>query len=252
MKCMIVIPARLQSSRLAEKLLLPAGGKSVLQHTYEAAMRSARASEVIVAVDDPRLAHEVDRFGGQARLTRVDCQSGTDRIAEVATMHEDVDIIVNVQGDEPEIEANTIDAVVQCLETHPAAAIATAITPIRQANLLADPNCVKVMMGDDDRAITFSRAAVPHARDGDVATWLASSPPVYFQHIGLYAYRRDFLLWFAAQPPGRLEQMERLEQLRAIEAGRTIVATEVGSATPGIDTLADFEAFRARVESGQS
>ncbi|MCC9655802.1 3-deoxy-manno-octulosonate cytidylyltransferase [Rhodopirellula halodulae] len=249
MKCMIVIPARLASSRLSQKLLLQAGGKSILQHTYDAASRSSVADEVLVAVDDPRLAAEVDSFGGQARLTSVDCQSGTDRIAEIALLHEDVDIFINVQGDEPEIDPDTIDAVAKMLLEHPDADIATAACPIRDRERVDDPNCVKVVRGKEHRAVTFSRAAVPHPRDGLTTSLLSADPPNYWQHIGLYAYRREFLLWFATQPPGTLEQIEKLEQLRAIEAGKTIVVASVANSAPGIDTLEDYRAFTSRIES---
>ncbi|MEO9594956.1 3-deoxy-manno-octulosonate cytidylyltransferase [Rhodopirellula bahusiensis] len=249
MKSMIVIPARLASSRLSQKLLLQAGGKSVLQHTYEAALKSSIAQEVIVAVDDPRLAAEVDSFGGQARLTSVDCQSGTDRIAEIALLHEDVNIFINVQGDEPEIEPKTIDAVAKLLMQYPDADIATAACPIRDRERVEDPNCVKAVLGDDHRAITFSRATIPHPRDGLTDALLKAGTPNYWQHIGLYAYRREFLLWFVTQPPGRLELIEKLEQLRAIEAGKTIVVAPVEDCAPGIDTLEDFRAFTARIES---
>lgn len=248
MRTMIVIPARLASSRLSEKLLLRAGGKSVLQHTYEAASRSRVTSEVIVAADDPRLVAEVDSFGGEARLTSVSCQSGTDRIAEIALMHEDVDVFVNVQGDEPEIEASAIDAVANLLGSRADADIATAACAIDHPAKLEDPACVKVVLGSEDRAIYFSRSVVPHPRDGVGDALLQAQPPVFWQHLGLYAYRRDFLLWFATQPPGRLEQIEKLEQLRAIEAGKTIVVAAVGPSAGGIDTLDDFRAFRDRVE----
>lgn len=249
MKTMIVIPARLASSRLSQKLLLRAGGKSVLQHTYEAASRSSLTNQVIIAADDASLIDEVKSFGGEARLTSVDCPSGTDRIAEIARMHDDVEIFVNVQGDEPEIDAHVIDAVASLLASRPAADIATAACPIDTIEKLADPACVKVVMGSEDRAIYFSRAAVPHARDGLNDGFLSVQPPIYWQHIGLYAYRRDFLLWFAAQPPGRLEMIEKLEQLRAIEAGKTIVVAAVGPAARGIDTLEDYLAFQGRVEA---
>lgn len=246
---MIVIPARLASSRLSHKLLRRAGGKSVLQHTYEAAARSSIASHLLVAADDPTLIAEVNSFGGEARLTSVNCQSGTDRIAEIALAHEDVDIFVNVQGDEPEIDSHVIDAVASLLASRPTADIATAACPIDTIEKLADPACVKVVMGNEDRAIYFSRAAVPHARDGFSDAFCNMQPPIYWQHIGLYAYRRDFLLWFAAQPPGRLEVIEKLEQLRAIEAGKTIVVAPVGPAARGIDTLEDYLAFQRRVEA---
>ncbi len=248
MKMMIVIPARLASSRLSQKLLLRAGGKSVLQHTYEAASRATVTDHVIVAADDPRLVAEVNSFGGEARLTSVDCESGTDRIAEIALLHDDVEIFINVQGDEPELDPSAIDTVASLLASHPDADIATAACPIGKVEKLADPACVKVVMGSDDRAIYFSRAAVPHARDGFSNSLLGAQPPVYWQHLGLYAYRRDFLLWFATQPPGRLETIEKLEQLRAVEAGKTIVVAPVGPSPRGIDTLEDYRAFQDRVE----
>lgn len=253
MRIMIVIPARLASGRLSEKLLLRAGGKSVLQWTYEAAKKATITDEVIVAADDPRIVAEVDSFGGDARLTSVSCQSGTDRIAEIALQHDDVDLFVNVQGDEPEIDASTIDAVAGLLAARPDADIATAICPITSERKLNDPACVKVIMGDNDRAICFSRAPVPFARDGLTPAILSIDPSpgsrhAFWQHIGLYAYRREFLLWFATEPPGRLEQIEKLEQLRAIEAGKTIVASAVSDSAPGIDTLEDFREFKNRVE----
>jgi len=247
-KVMIVIPARLASSRLSEKLLLRAAGKSVLQHTYESASRCGVTDRILVAADDPRIVAEVDSFGGEARLTSVSCRSGTDRIAEIALLHEDVDVFVNVQGDEPEIDPDVIDSVAKLLASRPDASIATAACAIDRLAKLDDPACVKVVMGDEDRAIYFSRAAVPHAREGVTDALLNQYPPVYWQHIGLYAYRRDFLLWFATQRPGRLEQIEKLEQLRAIEAGKTIVVAAVRPSAPGIDTLEDFRAFRERLE----
>lgn len=248
MATQIVIPARLASTRLPEKLLLQAGGKSVLQHTYEAAGRARCAAGVTVAVDDPRLAQEVDAFGGTAVLTDANHTSGTDRIAEVARLLPDADPIINVQGDEPEIDPAAIDLLHGLLESHPDAAMATVAAPIRSAERLADPNCVKVVMGQDQRAVYFSRAAVPHVRDGVTAVELEAEPPLFWHHVGLYAYRRDFLLWFSEQKPGRLEQLEKLEQLRAVEAGRPIVVGRVEAAPVGIDTLEDFRAFKARVE----
>lgn len=246
MPVQIVIPARLASTRLPEKLLLSVGGKSILQYTYEAARRSRIAVGVIAAVDDPRLAHEVASFGGQARLTSPDCQSGTDRIAELAAEMPEVDIFVNVQGDEPEIDPAAIDLVAQTLIDHPEADMATVARPIRDADDLNNPNCVKVVIGGNHRAIYFSRAAVPFPREGLTPAVLQREPPVYWHHIGLYAYRRDFLVWFAAQPPAPLEEVEKLEQLRAIDADRRIVVARVESAATGIDTLQDFQAFAER------
>ena len=267
MPCQIVIPARLASTRLPEKLLRRAGGKSILQHTYEAACRVRQAAGVVIAVDDPRLADEASAFGANVVMTRVDCPSGTDRIAEVARQMQQVDVFVNVQGDEPEIDPAAIAAVIDCLDHNPQAAMATAATALRDAAQLNDPNCVKVVMaglvsgsagqGSDSagqgiraagqgRAVYFSRSVVPHPRGGIEPAMLNAEPPLFWHHVGLYAYRRDFLEWFASVPPSRLEQTERLEQLRAIEAGQEIVVTPIASAAPGIDTQEDFDAFCRR------
>lgn len=249
MRVQIVIPARLASTRLPEKLLMSVGGKSILQHTYESASRSNVAVGVVAAVDDPRLAHAVASFGGNVRLTSPECQSGTDRVAEVAAEMPEVDIFVNVQGDEPEIDPEAIDLVAQMLVDHPEADMATVAKPIRDAELLANPNCVKVVIGNDRKAIYFSRASVPFARDGVTPSLLLQEPPMFWHHVGLYAYRRDFLLWFASQVPSPLESVEKLEQLRALAADRHILVARVESAAAGIDTLDDFNAFSTRYGS---
>lgn len=244
MTCQIVIPARLASTRLPEKLLRRVGGKSVLRHTYDAACRSELASAVVVAVDDVRLADEVRSFGGQAVMTPTACPSGTDRVAYVARHTPGTDLFVNVQGDEPEIDPRTIDAVIAKLRSDGEADVATAVTPIRDPVLADDPHCVKVVADASGRAIYFSRAAIPFIRDR------GPDDPPRLHHLGLYAYRREFLMWFASQPPSPLELAEKLEQLRAVEAGRRVVVAHVASATPGIDTEEDLRAFRRRVEPG--
>ena len=245
---LIVIPARLASSRLPEKLLRQAGGKTVLRHTYEAARGSQIAGDVVVAVDDQRLADEVDSFGGRWIMTSPDCASGTDRIAEVAAAMPQVDVFINVQGDEPEIDPATIDTVAKKLIDSPGADMATAGVPLRSAESLGDPNCVKIVMGQGGQAVYFSRAAVPHLRDGELEYSLQAEPPLFWHHIGLYAYRRDFLQWFSSQAPSLLEQTEKLEQLRAIESGRRIMVARVESGTPGIDTMSDLQAFVDRLK----
>ena len=242
-----MIPARLGSTRLAEKLLLRVAGKTILQHTYEAASRATLASGVLIAVDHPRLLAEVNSFGGRAVMTSPDCASGTDRIAEVARQLPDVELFVNVQGDEPEIDPVTIDRVARALIDDAEAVMATAGTPIRDASLVCEPSCVKIVMGRRGRAVYFSRAAVPYLRGELTQEVLESDPPLYWHHIGLYAYRRDFLEWFSSQPPGRFESAERLEQLRAVEAGKPIVVAAVEKAAPGIDTEEDFAAFQKRI-----
>ncbi len=259
----IVIPARLASTRLPEKLLLRAGGKSILQHTYEAAGKCLVSSRVVVAVDDPKLAAEVTRFGGVSIMTSTSCESGTDRLAEVAASMPDIEVFINVQGDEPEIDPQAIDLVARTLAEHPDADIATIARPIRDRETLNDPSRVKIAMGIDEcgtlsngavgngaggRALYFSRSVIPHVRDGVSDHVLSAEPPVFWHHIGLYAYRRSFLEWFATQSPSPLERLERLEQLRALEAGKRIVVARVDAATPGIDTLEDFQAFTARLK----
>ncbi len=266
-KTRIVIPARLASTRLPEKLLRRVNGKSILQHTFESASRSTIADGVVVAVDDQRLADEVDSFGGKWIMTSPTCASGTDRIAEVAAAMPETDIFVNVQGDEPEIDPVVIDLVATALIHSNDADISTVGTPIRDPKILEDPSCVKIVMAMEPtalaaghttpfqsksgqgRAVYFSRAAVPHCRDGVNAKILTAEPPIYWHHVGLYAYRRDFLAWFAAQPPSSLEETERLEQLRAIEAGKKIIVSRVEKAAPGIDTEADLAAFIHRLKS---
>ncbi|MEM9588168.1 MAG: 3-deoxy-manno-octulosonate cytidylyltransferase [Planctomycetota bacterium] len=258
MSIVIVIPARLHSTRLPEKLLRRVGGKSILQHTYDQARRANSADRVIVAVDDESLMREVIRFGGQAEMTSPTCASGTDRVAEIATRI-DAEILVNVQGDEPEIDPAAIDLVAQALAADPMADIATLATPIRSTHMLKDPGCVKIAMRDAPgdatgvgQAIYFSRSVIPHPRGGVTDPQLNQEPPLFWHHIGLYAYRRQFLRWFANQPPSSLEQTESLEQLRAVEAGKRIVVCRTESAASGIDTEADLTAFAGRYSAGQN
>ena len=273
---MIVLPARLASTRLAEKLLKLVGGKSILQHTYEAASRSKLATQILVAVDDQKLAEEVESFAGNWKLTSRACESGTDRVAEIASSFPEIDYFVNVQADEPEISGDTIDLVLNSLRESPDADMATAGTPIRKQSQLDDPSCVKIVMGDikqrdfqyhedttsisveadkpktevargQGRAIYFSRAAVPHLRDGILPDDFHRIPPVFWHHVGIYAYRRAFLDWFTKTKPSFLERAEKLEQLRAIEAGKAIQVVEIEHAAAGIDTAQDLEDFRLRL-----
>jgi len=243
---LIVIPARLHSTRLPRKLLLRAGGKTVIQYTYEAACRSKLAQGVIVATDAEEIAAEVLSFGGASQLTGRDLQSGTDRVAEVAATRPDIEIFVNVQGDEPELAGETIDRCIRLLHDDPQAEMATLATPIRCLTRLNDPACVKVVCDDAGRALYFSRSPIPHAREWSDHL-LTAEPAVFHQHLGIYAYRREFLLRMAAMPPAPLEQIERLEQLRALSAGVRIAVGVVHENSVGIDTPADYELFVQRV-----
>ncbi len=248
MKTYIVIPARLESTRLPRKLLLRETGKSLLQHTYEAASRATRTTSVRVAADHDEIAEEVRSFCGNVEMTDPAAPSGTDRVAEVARRLDDAEVIVNVQGDEPEIAGAAIDLAVELLELNPDAVMSTLATPIRSREQLQDPACVKVVFDANGRAMYFSRSPIPHAREWDDSL-LAADPPHFYQHVGLYAYRRDFLLELANMKPSRLEQLERLEQLRVLEAGHQILVGVIDEPTIGIDTPEDYRAFVSRASS---
>lgn len=238
----IVIPARLASTRLPRKLLLRETGKTLIQHTFEAARRATRPAGICVATDHGEIFDEIRSFGGQVEMTSPTAHSGTDRVAEVARRMADVDIVVNVQGDEPEIAGSSIDLAIQLLEENPSAVMSTLATPIRQRRQLEDPACVKVVFDHQGRALYFSRSAIPRPRQWDDAL-LQSDPPTFYQHVGLYAYRREFLLKLAAMTPSRLEQIEKLEQLRVLEAGYSILVGVVDEPTFGIDTPEDYRVF---------
>jgi 3-deoxy-manno-octulosonate cytidylyltransferase (CMP-KDO synthetase) len=245
MNSTIVIPARLASTRLPRKLLLKETGKSVLQHTYEAASRANKPSGICVAADCEEIAEEVRSFGGRVELTSPDCPSGTDRVAEIARKLPSVDVLVNVQGDEPEISAAAIDLAVELLEKNPTAVMSTLATPIRTKQQLHDPACVKVVFDQHGKAIYFSRAPIPFPRNWDESL-LSANPANFHQHIGLYAYRREFLLALASMPRAAIEKVENLEQLRVLAAGHMILVGVIDEPTIGIDTPEDYRAFVER------
>ena len=178
-------------------------------------------------------------------MTDPAARSGTERVAEVAVHMPEVDIFVNVQGDEPEIAGSAIDCVVELLEARPEAVMATLATPIRSRDQLLDPGCVKVVMDNQGRALYFSRSVIPHPRQWQDEL-LSADPPVFFQHLGIYAYRRDFLLQMAQLPPCPLEKLESLEQLRVLAAGYSIFVGIVQHRGRGIDTWEDYQAFVSR------
>jgi len=237
MKTAIIIPARYASSRLPAKPLLRESGKYLIQHVYERACES-NADVAIVATDDARIFDAVKSFGGNVAMTRDDHPSGTDRVAEVAEKL-DADIIVNLQGDEPMIEPATLDMLAKLLEKDPESRMATLATPIRSADLFRDPNCVKVVCDKQGRALYFSRSPIPYVRDGTPDF----SSGQFLQHLGLYAYRRDFLLKLATLPPEPMEAIEKLEQLRVLALGYRIQVGVVPHAHRGVDTPADYQRF---------
>jgi 3-deoxy-manno-octulosonate cytidylyltransferase (CMP-KDO synthetase) len=240
----VVIPARLASTRLPRKLLLAETGKTLLEHTYEAASGAVKPLGLVVAADHEEIAAAVRAFGGQVRMTSPTCASGTDRVAEVARQL-DADILVNVQGDEPELPGASIDRAIELLEENPDMVMSTLATPIRTRAVLDDPSCVKVVFDHRGRALYFSRSAIPHAREWRDELLLAD-PPHFFLHVGLYAYRRDFLLRLAELPRTPLEKLENLEQLRVLENGYSIAVGVIDEPTVGIDTPEDYRAFVRR------
>lgn len=236
----VYIPARYASSRLPGKPLLEVGGKSILQHVYDNACASG-AAEVVIATDDERIANAATAFGGAVALTSSDHPSGTDRIAEAVAARGEPDstIIVNVQGDEPLLPAAVIAQVAALVGDD--IDIATICEPVHELAAVTNPNIVKVVRGAGDRALYFSRAPIPQSRDGaiDVAH--------YRRHVGIYAYRAGYLRRFVATPPSELEQIECLEQLRALAHNAVVVVGDaVEDCGIGVDTPADFEQLRAR------
>jgi 3-deoxy-manno-octulosonate cytidylyltransferase (CMP-KDO synthetase) len=260
---LIVIPARLSSQRLPRKMLLAETGRPLIEHTWRAALGAKRASRVVVATDSEEIAAAVRSFGGEAVMTSPEAPSGTARIVEALPRLTDARVIVNVQGDEPELAATAIDAAIELLDQCPEAGVATLVTPLRRREDLHDPAAVKAVLtpwrGQPAaeeavgpyvpgawRAIYFSRAPVPAARDWNDAL-LSASPPCYWQHVGLYAYRRSVLEEWNDLPESRLATLESLEQLRVVEAGIPIVAAAIDHAARGIDTAKDYAAFVERV-----
>jgi len=240
-----VVPARFASTRFPGKIIVPLAGKPLVMHAYERAQRATLVDETLIAADDPAIAEAVAPYGACLVMTRPDHPSGTDRIAEVAEGHP-AEIIVNVQGDEALIDPATVDAAVQALLDHPEAVMSTARHRITDPELIADPNAVKVVCDAAGRALYFSRSPIPHIRD---AADREAGNTCYWQHVGLYVYRRDFLLRYAKMPQTPLEKLEKLEQLRVLENGFGIAVVDTEYRGVGVDTPADLERVRAILET---
>jgi 3-deoxy-manno-octulosonate cytidylyltransferase (CMP-KDO synthetase) len=241
----VVIPARFSSTRFPGKVIVCETGKPLVQHVVERAGSARRISDVIVAADDERIADALRPYGTRCVMTSPEHASGTDRVAEVAWSVSG-SIIVNVQGDEPEIEPQTIDALVERLEIG-GGEMATAATPMPASADAADPNLVKVVIDLEGKALYFSRFPIPFCRDR-----AGPSRPAYYLHQGIYAYRREFLLELASWPPTPLELSEKLEQLRVLEHGRSIEVIVTPRAVHGIDTPRQYEEFVRRFEKNQT
>jgi len=237
----IVIPARFAAARLPGKLLRPIAGRALICHTVRAAL-AVGAQRVIVATDDDRIAAAVDDYQVEICMTQATHRSGTDRLAEVCAVQDwdDDVVVVNLQGDEPLMPAALVTQCAQLLAKHAQECIATLATPIFDPAQILDPNCVKVVCGEDGRALYFSRAPIPWQRGG----WpqkLDATHTCWYRHIGLYAYRAGFLRHWPKLPPSKLEDVEQLEQLRALAHG---IPVQIGLTDqpppPGVDTASDF------------
>jgi 3-deoxy-manno-octulosonate cytidylyltransferase (CMP-KDO synthetase) len=236
MKAVIVMPARLASTRLPNKLLCDVHGKTVLQRAYENARLAKNAADVLIACDDDLLMANAASFGAAAYLTSKDHQSGTDRIAELLPKT-DAEIIVNVQSDEPLLDPSVIEALIDAMRASPEASMGTAVIPIHDKTDVTNPNVVKCVVDNAGFAVYFSRAAVPFDRDN------AGSVP-YLKHFGIYAYRRDFLAGYKTMQSSYLEKYEKLEQLRAISNGHKIKVIKAEIDSVGVDTQADLDRVR--------
>jgi 3-deoxy-manno-octulosonate cytidylyltransferase (CMP-KDO synthetase) len=239
-----IIPARYESTRLPGKPLADLDGQPMIRRVYERAAQARGVERVLVATDDERIRAAVRSFGGDVVMTRRDHRTGTDRIAEVARGL-DAEVIVNVQGDLPLLDPAMVGAVVAPLVADAGLPMATIRTPLHARDEFENPNVVKVVTDRDGYALCFSRSPLPYHRDG------APRGALGHKHIGLYGYRRDFLLTFAELAPTPLERAEQLEQLRALEWGFRIKVTEVAAASIEVDTPRDLERARAQLAASR-
>jgi len=237
-----VIPARYSSTRFEGKVLADIGGKPMLQHVWERAKQTLILDDVIIACDHPLVADTAKGFGAKVVMTSKQHISGTDRIIEVVNPLE-VKVVVNIQGDEPFIHPMMIEAVASALLNNPQINMATIMKKITDAQEINDPHVVKVVVDKNNFALYFSRAAIPYrAANSDVAS------PVYYKHIGLYAYTKDFLFVYKNLPSSQLEETERLEQLRVLDGGFRIKVLETKHETIGVDTPEDLEKAKLHMQ----
>ncbi|MBI3753555.1 MAG: 3-deoxy-manno-octulosonate cytidylyltransferase [Deltaproteobacteria bacterium] len=244
MDVVAIIPARYGSTRLEGKPLLDIAGKPMVRHVYERAKKARLVNDVIVATDDRRIFDVVKKFGGAAVMTSASHKSGTDRLAEAAANIK-CDVVVNVQGDEPLVEPEMIDEAVKPLVDDSEVYMATLKTKISDAEELNSPNVVKVVTDKNGFALYFSRYPIPYVREQ------GQGKNIHYKHIGLYVYRKDFLLKFAQMKPTPLEEAEKLEQLRVLENGYKIKVVETRYNSIGVDTMEDLERVRRMVDSKQ-
>ena len=240
MSVLCVTPARYESKRFSGKPLARQTGKPLIQHAYEAASRAQRVDTVVVATDDERIRKAVEAFGGLAVMTRTDHPCGTNRVAEAARGFPDAEIVINFQGDEPELDPELLDRLVETMEEDGGIELATLAGPLTPEET-SDANAVKVVIASNGDALYFSRAPIPVARDGEAAR----QAPL-LKHFGIYAFRAQALKEYAAMGQTPLELTERLEQLRWLENGRRIRVLVTDQRPVGIDTPEDYAAFVSR------
>ncbi len=253
MKKVIIIPARLNSSRLPNKVILDLKGKTVIQRVYEQCIQAKGIDEVFIATDSLKVKTICSAFTDNIIMTSSEHQSGTDRIAQ-AVCNIDCDIVVNVQGDEPFIDISLIEQLANAFEKD--TAMASAMHQISHIEDIKNPNVVKVITDNEQNAIYFSRSPIPFPRDEqallDSNDENLLSKVTYYRHLGIYAYRKDFLIHYAKLQPSKLEQIEKLEQLRVLENGYKIKMVETKTQSLGIDTLDDYYKALEFVDKGYS
>ena len=226
-----VIPARYGAQRFPGKPLALIAGKSLVQRVYEQAAKAKRLDKVVVATEDTRILEAVEAFGGDAMLTSPECATGTDRVAEVARQY-DCKLVLNIQGDEPLMRPEMIDQLVEGMQAETGCVMGTLARKINAPDQLTNPNVVKVVVGRTGNALYFSRSQIPFVRDaGDVT--------IFYKHLGIYAYRREFLMTFVELPVAVLEKAEKLEQLRALENGHGIRVWITAHDSIGVDRPED-------------
>ena len=235
----IIIPARYGSSRLEGKPLINVANKPIIQWVYEKAQQAKSADKIIVATDDERILNTVAEFGGVAEMTSKEHKCGSDRIREVVERHPEISYVVNLQGDEPLIKPESIDAVIKNVKEVQDADISTLIRVLTTEEEIENPNQVKCVVNNDGYAMYFSRSKIPFERNLGHA--------IFYGHLGIYGYKREALLKMTELPQSMLESSESLEQLRALESGMKIKTSVVDFVPVGIDTLEDLEKFKSLI-----
>jgi len=249
MKALGVIPARLASTRLPEKILRPLGGKPMIQHVWERARKAKKLEDVVVATDDARIQKCVEGFGGKAFMTRKDHPNGTSRIAEVMG-HFKQDLVINIQGDQPLVDPAALDEMVGIFEKSKEVEMLTLAVRMTDKASFENPNVVKIVCDGAGNALYFSRATIPFVQGKQACAFTPSDTRFSFlKHLGVYGYRRDFLLEFVAWQPGVLENIEKLEQLRVLERGRSIRVIETEYDFISVDTEEDLQEVEKRMQA---